>query len=529
MAIGRISGPLLKDNLTRNGVNLAVETDLLYLLVSNSDRTTHNVGIKTTNPAYPLDVNGAAGIAGNLNFTGTGTAVIGDFDNATFLNRTVFKTKTTNASTGIYAVPNGSSTAASWQAINNVDPTNASKILIATNGSTDVQLVSGINGTGTYLPLSFYTSGAQKMQLDTSGNLDVSSSTNAQLRGQVRNTSALSSAYSAWMLGNDTNATAASIILNSSTNTSYGGASSFNIYNGLNSPMAFFISGAEKIRIDNSGNLGVGTTSPSFLLDVAGTNRSYGFTSTVIGTPTAPGGTSAPTGGSLPALTTYYFKIVAVDGLGGVTLPSPEYAGATTTSGSATCTVNLTWTAVAGAKTYQVWYSTATGTQANYFTSTTNSFSFTTTTGNTAGTIPTANTTGFVGIGTSSPTSTLDVIGSIRSRGSVSPTFTLNDGTIENYLRISSSTLQLAVPSANPISFLTTNTEQVRITATGNVIMYGTGALQIPAGTAGQQPTPTAGMLRYNTTINQPEAYTGASWIPMTPPIWGRIFTMIGV
>ena len=42
MAVGRISGPLLKSNLLRNGVDLAFETDLLYLDVSNS-----RVGIKT--------------------------------------------------------------------------------------------------------------------------------------------------------------------------------------------------------------------------------------------------------------------------------------------------------------------------------------------------------------------------------------------------------------------------------------------------------------------------------------------------
>ena len=53
MAVGRISGPLLKDNLLRNGVNLAFETDLLYLDVVNS-----RVGIRTASPAYDLDVNG---------------------------------------------------------------------------------------------------------------------------------------------------------------------------------------------------------------------------------------------------------------------------------------------------------------------------------------------------------------------------------------------------------------------------------------------------------------------------------------
>ena len=100
------------------------------------------------------------------------TSIIGDFDNATFANRTLFVTSTTNASTGIYAVPNGTNTNASWQALNNSVPTNASKILIAA-GSTDVQLVSGINGTGTYLPLSFLTSGTTQMQLTTSGLFNV--------------------------------------------------------------------------------------------------------------------------------------------------------------------------------------------------------------------------------------------------------------------------------------------------------------------------------------------------------------------
>ncbi len=56
MAIGRISGPLLKANLLRDGVDLAFETDLLYLDVVNG-----KVGIKTIPNAlsdYDLGVNG---------------------------------------------------------------------------------------------------------------------------------------------------------------------------------------------------------------------------------------------------------------------------------------------------------------------------------------------------------------------------------------------------------------------------------------------------------------------------------------
>ena len=53
MAVGRISGPLLKANLLRNGVDLAFETDLLYLDVNNN-----RIGVKTASPAYDVDVNG---------------------------------------------------------------------------------------------------------------------------------------------------------------------------------------------------------------------------------------------------------------------------------------------------------------------------------------------------------------------------------------------------------------------------------------------------------------------------------------
>jgi hypothetical protein len=53
MAIGRISGPLLKANLVRDGVDLAFETDLLYLDVTNS-----RIGVRTATPQYDLDVNG---------------------------------------------------------------------------------------------------------------------------------------------------------------------------------------------------------------------------------------------------------------------------------------------------------------------------------------------------------------------------------------------------------------------------------------------------------------------------------------
>jgi hypothetical protein len=73
MAIGKISGPLLKENLIREGINLAFETDLLYLDVNN-----RRIGVKTSSPTHDLTVNGTTrtGILEVLNSANIGDLVL---------------------------------------------------------------------------------------------------------------------------------------------------------------------------------------------------------------------------------------------------------------------------------------------------------------------------------------------------------------------------------------------------------------------------------------------------------------------
>jgi hypothetical protein len=88
MAIGRISGSVLKSNLTRNGVDLAFETNLLYLDVTNN-----RIGIGTSEPTTALHVNG----------TLTSTAL--NVDNITIDGNTI---SSTNTNGNIVLGPNGS-------------------------------------------------------------------------------------------------------------------------------------------------------------------------------------------------------------------------------------------------------------------------------------------------------------------------------------------------------------------------------------------------------------------------------------
>ena len=171
---GTISG----SNITIPAANV---TGLGTMATQNANNVTitggslDNVTIGTTTPALATFTNLTA--TGNVTANGVSKQFVADFSNATVASRFTFTTSAANANPGIYAVPSGIGTAASWQAANSSSITNASKILIASNGTSDVQLVSGINGTGTYLPLGFWNSGAERMRLDTSGNLLIGTTT----------------------------------------------------------------------------------------------------------------------------------------------------------------------------------------------------------------------------------------------------------------------------------------------------------------------------------------------------------------
>jgi hypothetical protein len=91
MAVGRITGPLLKANLLRDGVDLAFETDLLYIDVNNG-----RVGIKTSLPEYDLDVNGTT--------RSTNAEVTSQADIATF---TITSNTISSTNSTINLEPNG--------------------------------------------------------------------------------------------------------------------------------------------------------------------------------------------------------------------------------------------------------------------------------------------------------------------------------------------------------------------------------------------------------------------------------------
>lgn len=63
------------------------------------------------------------------------------------------------------------------------------------------------------------------------------------------------------------------------------------------------------------------------------------------------------------------------------------------------------------------------------------------------------------------------------------------------------------------------------IVNTVDAIFTGTTAIKLPAGTTAQRPTPTAGMLRYNTDKLNVEYHNGTNWYPTsTTGITGAMY-----
>ena len=124
--------------------------------------------------------------SGNLSFSGTAQRITGDFSNATLASRVAFQTSTTNGATSVSVLPNGSSTEANVAVFANSSPTNSAVAVLAMT-STDARVLSAITGSGTYVPLTLHTAGAERVRVDTSGNVLVgTTNTNADTSDGIR-------------------------------------------------------------------------------------------------------------------------------------------------------------------------------------------------------------------------------------------------------------------------------------------------------------------------------------------------------
>lgn len=132
-------------------------------------------------------------ISGDVTFTGIGARIKGDFSNATVASRAMFQTSTTNGSTQVGILPNGTSVNAQLHVWGASDPTNAAFGVLGINASV-VKLQSTAGGTGTILPLAFLVGSTEAARISTGANFLIGTTTDdgvnkLQVNGTIKSLS----------------------------------------------------------------------------------------------------------------------------------------------------------------------------------------------------------------------------------------------------------------------------------------------------------------------------------------------------
>jgi len=188
--------------------------------------------------------------SGNITFTGTGSRFLADFSNATLANLFAFQSNTTNGNTSVLSIPNGTGTLSYFGSLSSSDTSGTSTAIIASVQARtgEMRINSGVASvSASYAPMTFYTSGAEKMRLDTSGNVGIGNSSPAVPLQIGNGTASATIRFGATSNGFD-------IGRDNSTGYYIQNATQASPYN----QFIWQQSGTERMRIDGSGNVSIG-------------------------------------------------------------------------------------------------------------------------------------------------------------------------------------------------------------------------------------------------------------------------------
>ena len=505
------------------GTKLNTDLDTLDALFNAAGTGTSvglNVGTgKTLSVGGTLSVSGTAtfgalSASGNLTFSSTGQRITGDMSTSTHVNRLAFQTSTVNGATSPFILPNGTGSTTQLVLSSAADPTNCSYFSVGMISATDARLNSSLLGSGSYLPMTFYTGGSERMRIDTSGNMGVGATTiNSKISFGT------SAGFNGLYLYDDGSG-ASGLGVTSNVLNIYSGGTSIAFGTAQTSGSTSLTSEAMRIV---SGNVGIGTASPSYLLHLRQNGNTQVWVSATNAGSNSAGITFENSGqrnwqvwadrtndalqfGNNSRATVN--MVINSSGNVGIGTSSPGYIldvvgnpfrlAATTTSGysliqygrSATATNN--WHVGSEGDGSFRWYNGNVGAGLEKMR---------------------IDSSGNVGIGTASPGTQLNVYKGTATQVSIRPQNSLGyadfgpiaDGTIYGpYAAPAASTgLVIGTSNSNPIAFWTNGASRMQIDTSGNIGLatssFGGGSVVIAIANATTVPTsnPTGGGILY--------------------------------
>ncbi len=126
-------------------------------------------------------------VTANLIFSGNARRIQGATTSLTIADRLFFQDSTVDTPTLFNVMPNGTANTTGVLAYNSSTPGNSSYAGLYIS-DIEASILSGIYGTGTYLPMTFYTSGLERVRIDTSGRVGIgvnNPTVKLQVDGQV--------------------------------------------------------------------------------------------------------------------------------------------------------------------------------------------------------------------------------------------------------------------------------------------------------------------------------------------------------
>jgi len=315
-----VGGTTASSSLTLKSTSGVGTTDSILFKVGNNGATTAmtvdtsgNVGIGTSSPTYKLQVLAGypgVGVYRDVDVTSSGPAgqgieigarngstptpgasIVGGLDNPATTGSLQLLTRTANSltekmridSSGNVGIGTSSPTSFGGTNLNIKAPSSSTYGSILLESGTYVWEVlvnqtSGVMAMGSRSnhALTFAVNDTERMRIDTSGNVGIGTSSPADKLV----VDGYAAAKSGLKLARGDNAYLNVAKFWDGTLTPNTGPRGFllAIGNDSGNPLVFFTNDVERARIDSSGNVGIGTSSPAYKLEVTGTNGIIGAT-----------------------------------------------------------------------------------------------------------------------------------------------------------------------------------------------------------------------------------------------------------